>query len=134
MIWNAGSKSKSKSNAQAMECPSMATRATYEFKPDHKTFYIHNSGHPTGAAVYFAAMLSVNDRVYQTNASKFAEGNLCAEPTGSHEAHGDTDYRYTLDGATLVANRRVLWLQHEEWQTFFVGSVDEFIASYPPPS
>jgi hypothetical protein len=74
----------------------MSTRATYQFNGGH-TVYIHHDGYPTGAAVYFYNMLThPNER--GGFATRFIRANDGAELTGSHDSHGDTDYRYTLYG------------------------------------
>lgn len=77
----------------------MSTRATYEI--DGTTFYIHHDGYPTGAASYFMAALQyiVDDKPRAINSGfkdVFMRANDNAEITRSHEAHGDTDYRYTI--------------------------------------
>lgn len=84
----------------------MATRATYEICGT--TFYCHWDGYPTGAAQRFAAMVkamivadeSEIDGIERRNggyAFAFIRGVMDAESTEGHEAHGDTEYRYTLD-------------------------------------
>lgn len=88
----------------------MATRATYQI--DGTVFYCHWDGYPTGAAQRFAKMIgaltvpladdderrgidSMQDR-RGGMAYAFIRGNMDAEPTGSHDEHGDTDFQYAL--------------------------------------
>lgn len=73
----------------------MSTRATYEIREggNSHTFYIHHDGYPAGAAVYFQNMLKANGA---SLASRFIRGNERAEFTAGHEAHGDTEFKYTL--------------------------------------
>ncbi len=52
--------------------------------------------------------------------------------TISHDAHGDTEYQYTIHGqgpeARLVARERQWDVpESEEWKPFYVGSVNSFI-------
>lgn len=81
----------------------MSTRATY--KIDFTTFYIHHDGYPEGAAEYFEAALKFRDTCdidRAPNASfadDFMRANDRAELTESHDAHGDTEYRYTVTTA-----------------------------------
>lgn len=84
----------------------MATRATYQI--NKTTFYCHWDGYPTGAAQRFANMVKAltvvdEERNYDPIQDRrggfefaFIRGNLDAEPTECHQAHGDTEYRYTL--------------------------------------
>ena len=96
----------------------MATRATYQINSTF--FYCHWDGYQSGAAHRFALMLDALTRP-ETGARcsidaiedrrggleyAFIRGNLDAEPTESHEIHGDTEYRYTVkleaDGRTII--------------------------------
>lgn len=94
----------------------MATRATYQI--GDTTFYCHWDGYPRGAALRFINMVKAKvsfdkkeiDGMVQAKGGypfAFIRGNLDAEPTESHDAHGDTEYRYTLKiedrGAVLVS-------------------------------
>lgn len=94
----------------------MATRATY--KIDRQTFYCHWDGYPTGAAQRLANMVAALtqpagdddcdciDRRRGGMPFAFIRGNMDAEPTDDHDAHGDTEYRYTVrpyeDGRAFV--------------------------------
>lgn len=76
----------------------MSTRATYRFKGkyhDH-TIYIHHDGYPQGAAYYFYRMLMLENH-RGTFAERMIRANDGAELTKSHDYHGDTNYRYTID-------------------------------------
>jgi len=96
----------------------VSTRATYQI--GETVFYCHWDGYPTGAAQRFANMVAAHT-VAQTEKERsfdpcedrrggwpfaFIRGNLDAEPTEDHEAHGDTEFRYTLqseaDGTVYV--------------------------------
>ena len=86
----------------------MSTRATYHFTAtEHHqaiTFYIHHDGYPAGAAHYFASMLAL-DNERGGWPCMFLRANDGAEITASHEAHGDTEYRYTLDQRKRTVER-----------------------------
>lgn len=116
----------------------MSTRATYEFMPSgnglkaNKTaVYIHYDGYPEGAAVYFWTALRTHPNK-GCPATQFIRANPEAELTGSHETHGDTEFRYTIDGdrwedAGIKAEKRY----GKEWVAFYVGSVVGFLEKYP---
>ena len=77
----------------------MSTRATYQFKAEHKptvTLYVHHDGYPTGASSYFY------DTLIAEHSGVLAEQFLRAVPrseiTGSHDSHWDTAFRYTVTG------------------------------------
>ena len=104
----------------------MATRATYQFineLADTYTVYIHHDGDPEGAANYFkngdALIFDIND---------FIRANDAAEMTRSHEIHGDTDYRYTVEGTRIIAEESVNFT--DKFETFFDGSVAVFVQQY----
>lgn len=80
----------------------MSTRATYEFRstdgygPKSVTFYIHYDGYPEGAASYFRAALAFKCEAPNSNfADHFFRANR-TELTEGHNAHGDTEYQYTV--------------------------------------
>lgn len=109
----------------------MSTRATYQFnRPYSKpaTIYIHHDGYPSGAAFYFynAMMASGN-----LSAESLIRGNDRAEITESHDAHGDTEYRYTLDGDTLTVEERHTLIEFgsypKGWHTTYAGDWVEFV-------
>lgn len=109
----------------------MSTRATYLFEADLSNcrpavcFYIHHDGYPEGAAEYFlAALLHTNER--GGLAERFIRANENAEFTGSHQAHGDTEFRYTVNpDYTLLAEARVGF--SNEWRTHFYGNLLDFV-------
>lgn len=108
----------------------MSTRATYEFSTDRYravTLYIHHDGYPEGAAAYFhEASQCENPRGGM--ACRFIRAIEGAELTGGHEEHGDTEYRYTVRGDQLTAQRRVNF--SDPWQVFFVGNWWDFVNAY----
>ncbi len=110
----------------------MSTRATYQFKSGTQTLatiYIHHDGYPEGAAEYYFApcfeRFSVNS---------FFRANERAEITESHEIHGDTEYRYTVQDegqdSTIVAEKRVGDWNDPSWVEFFSGKLVDFINKY----
>jgi hypothetical protein len=89
----------------------MSTRATYrfigrDFTPT-VTIYIHSDGYEAGAAMYFHRMLKSELRGQP--AVKFIRANIEAEITESHDIHGDTAYRYDIEGSGPEA--RVTWFK-----------------------
>lgn len=84
----------------------MSTRATYRINGQY--FYTHYDGHESGAAERFAAMIEnltrPDDNEFHAVAERrgglafaFIRGNDDVEPTESHEAHGDTEFRYDVN-------------------------------------
>jgi hypothetical protein len=108
----------------------MATRATYNV--DGVCFYIHWDGYEAGAAAYFWAM-------YQAaiggskggHAEAFMRGNPSAELTESHDAHGDTEYRYELVGDALTVRKRSSWKGAPEFEAVWSGNWWDFINQNP---
>jgi len=103
----------------------MATRATYQFISEWSgthTAYIHHDGYPEGAAQYFYGTSTI------LNINAFIRSNIRAEMTASHEIHGDTEYRYTVEGTRLIAQNRVGFT--DKFDTFFDGSVADFVQGY----
>lgn len=80
----------------------MSTRGTYKFKGNRKdllpdTFiYVHYDNYPEGAAVHFYNLLTKPSK--GNMATQFIRANEHAEITKSHDCHGDTEYRYEIDG------------------------------------
>lgn len=117
----------------------MATRATYQI--NGTTFYCHWDGYPTGAAQRFANMVAAwtvaepdADRYFRGGvedrgggaAFAFIRGNLDAEPTDGHDAHGDTEYRYTLTAspsaaATIAVEKRYGDWDNASWSAIYTG-------------
>lgn len=104
----------------------MSTRGTYQFKLKHGpavTFYIHSDNYPAFAWIYLFRMHMHDGRGGLP--SDFIRANPESEITDSHEIHGDTEYRYTMDGATLTVHERVNYT--EVWHVIFRGHYAEFI-------
>ena len=112
----------------------MSTRATYVI--DGHGFYIHTDGYPEHAALYFLNMVKANaveikshpqikheymNRPRGGYAAHFLRGNCLAEFTEGHDAHGDTEYQYTMDGAGHLT---VYGVKENETAT---GLVSDFI-------
>jgi hypothetical protein len=97
----------------------MSTRATYLV--NGTPFYIHTDGYPEGAAEYFRQMIgaltapaadglavgAIADRRGGL-VHAFIRGNDRAEPTESHQAHGDTKYRWDVDDRRPEAKGEIL--------------------------
>lgn len=119
----------------------MSTRATYQFTGERTpglnhstptvTLYIHHDGYPEGAACYFWNMHHATSRD-RAPLVCFLRANECAELTESHEAHGDTEYRYTLRGSFLTASHRRLSDESRQFVGFFAGELHEFLNKYGP--
>jgi hypothetical protein len=112
----------------------MSTRATYlfkttnEFDPD-TCLYIHHDGYPEGAANYFLNAFSAGG----VDVCSMIRGNDGAEMTGSHETHGDTEFRYTIEGLFLTVDERVDF-ETNTFKTMFCGDWVDFINEYVPKS
>jgi hypothetical protein len=123
----------------------MATRATYEFhEPDKEPVwvYIHWDGYPEGAARYFSLWLKKEDPTVLA----FLKANRQGEVTEGHDAHGDTEYRYTVHLKGSTANGGVVpetWLKanekhygqtsstpFHEWEQIYNGPLQEFVSKY----
>lgn len=105
----------------------MSTRATYQI--GKICFYIHHDGYLEGAAYYFHNMFACkNPR--SGLAGRFFRGNENAEFTDSHRAHGDTEYRYTLDEKTMNLKVEAINYDHNKWNVAFDGSVVDFVNKY----
>lgn len=123
----------------------MSTRATYRFLTDGArdssysgaiTLYIHSDGYHAGAAEYFARAVAsqLGSESRGGIVEAFIRANAGAELTPNHEAHYDTEYRYTLSVGTnetnlLVQQRMHGWGEDEKptWRTSFGGSLVEFL-------
>lgn len=118
----------------------MSTRATYQFNNGDSnshfktlhTVYIHHDGYHSGAASYFYAALMHPSRCGGL-VDAFIRANDGAELTKSHEIHGDTEYRYYVEGdgptAMLRVSHRVNF--SEEWAVGYLGKLYEFITANP---
>ena len=109
----------------------MSTRATYEIRDgkNNHTFYIHHDGYPAGAAVYFQRMLKANGA---SLAERFIRGNDKAEFTVGHEAHGDTEWKYTLTRLKGVIYVTAAERQPNgvNWNLSRKVSIDQFLEPY----
>jgi len=111
----------------------MSTRATYQLPngdAGDSTMYIHADGYPEGAAVYF---LRMHHAAYKGGlAERFLRSNEEALLTESHEAIGDTEYRYTVkdDGSLTVMRWTVgAWQTHGRW-SHYAEFINETLAAY----
>tara|TARA_R110002072_G_scaffold36929_5_gene108430 strand:- start:2647 stop:2985 length:339 start_codon:yes stop_codon:yes gene_type:complete len=94
--------------------------------------YIHHDGYPTGAAEYFRKALFIAKTDRRPILEAFIAANTGAQITRSHQTHGDTEYRYTIDRKDVLVEKRISNFREEHgldnyWQTIFVGSIEEFI-------
>jgi len=104
----------------------MATRATYQFISEWSgthTAYIHHDGYAIGAAEYFK---SKDGCTAVGDINEFIRKNPAASLTLSHEAHADTDYRYTVVGNKLTAHKR----DGEMFKTYWEGDLTRFVDLY----
>lgn len=88
----------------------MSTRATYQFNStEHHsvTYYIHHDGYETGAAQYFVKALRQKNKRGGL-ATMFLRANPNCAFTDSHDGHGDTEFRYTVncDDLTMDGDKR----------------------------
>jgi len=100
----------------------MSTRATYQFIGNitgTHTAYIHHDGYPEYAFHY------IKD---SNNIDSFMANNERAEITESHELHGDTDYRYTIQNNIVLCQKRSY--ETNEFQVVFLGTIEQFVAKY----
>lgn len=111
----------------------MATRATYKFVGNNRqptvTFYIHHDGYPQGAAAHLrdAALAACKG----TMAEKFLRANEHAELTYDHDQHGDTDYRWTIDGSQITGQVRCVNEKRQEtYRGCYFGDLVQFINEY----
>lgn len=110
----------------------MSTRATYEFNSKNHpkvAVYIHYDGYPTGAAMYFYAALNAENQ-RGSFATRFVKSNELAELTESHDAHGDTEWRYTYDEATSVLHVSERIGFSEDWRQYYSGSLAAFVNAH----
>jgi len=116
----------------------MSTRATYRFSNtalagEDVTVYIHHDGYPMGAAEYFRKALDEKMDSGKPLLEAFITANRGALITRDHEAHGDTEYRYTTDGEHLIVDKRSTdivedWF-YTDWSRIYEGELDEFVIS-----
>lgn len=132
----------------------MSTRATYlitehAFHPA-VCFYIHSDGYPEYAFHYFQNAVAADDKSCNSSfAERFIRANDTAEFTSGHDAHGDTEYRYTYTpqvnepmrgrdlkaaGTLKVENSVYHEGKPETWETVFEAPLAAFIAKYDVPA
>jgi len=137
----------------------MSTRATYQI--NDTIFYIHHDGYVEGAAAYLLNMCRACNVIDNTGESfqvidqgqtrgglefAFIRGNGNCEPTDSHEAHTDTEYRYVVTSAKslsfmdsepmLKAYAKVYFevslggSNDYNWRLIYDGKLTDFINKY----
>lgn len=102
----------------------MSTRATYlfkgsEYRPD-VCLYIHHDSYESGAAYYLYNAFNSGGNV---SAESMIRGNDKAEITESHDAHGDTEYRYTINGNDLTVKK----VYGDTFKTIYTGDWVDFV-------
>jgi len=113
----------------------MSTRATYQFKPEDKwsptiTLYIHHDGYQEGAAAYAHEVAKYAGPTKGGIVERWIRalpGD--AEITRDHNAHGDTEYRYTFTNrGTQVKVQGCIYRKDEKsWTTLYEGPTAEWI-------
>ena len=110
----------------------MSTRATYllstAYDNDMVCFYIHQDGYPEGAANYFYNMHHCKN-AKAGFAGRFFRANANAEFIPCHEAHGDTEFCYTLNIRGLLK----AWKKeriNNQWDIFYQGAWYHFVNTY----
>lgn len=112
----------------------MSTRATYQI--NDQTFYIHHDGYPEGGAAYLFNMIKAKHQPHARGdwPMAFIRGNYNADITDSHEAHGDTEYRYTVTeyphSLELEVYARDMGHPVGGWKLHYVGNLTNFIVKY----
>jgi hypothetical protein len=86
------------------------------------TVYIHHDGYPSGAASYFYSMALLDKGGL---VERFIRANDGASLTPSHDAHGDTEYQYTVNGCDL--NAILTGYRVKDGMCIFSGPLWEFI-------
>lgn len=117
----------------------MSTRATYKFKytdeytPD-TTFYIHHDGYQEGASTYFYnALIHYINGNSKSLITSFVAANVDKVGfTRDHDAHGDTEYRYTVtdDKDLLVEALDNNILSEDVFNVVFSGTIKDFVNEY----
>ena len=114
----------------------MSTRATYTFSNtalagEDVTVYIHHDGYPMGAAEYFRKAMNEKLDSGRPLLEAFIAANDRAMITRCHEAHGDTDYRYTTDGKQIAIYYRKIEFTdegyNETWNLITKTNLEDFI-------
>ena len=100
----------------------MSTRATYQFIGNitgTHTAYIHHDGYPEYAFNYIKG---------NNNIDSFITNNEKAEITESHDEHGDTEYRYTIQNDIVVCQKRNF--DTDSFDIIFIGTIEQFVSKY----
>lgn len=116
----------------------MSTKATYEFTEEQTKrrppiIYKHHDGYPEGAACW---IYNAFKHRHRGAAAGFLRGNPESELTESHEIHGDTEYRYTIDTTdpawivTALAGRYNDDDDDKTWTPYFVGTLAAMLEKY----
>ena len=114
----------------------MSTRATYTFSNtalagEDVTVYIHHDGYPMGASEYFRKAMNEKIDSGRPLLEAFIAANDRAMITRCHEAHGDTDYRYTTDGKQITIYYRKIEFTdegyNETWNLITKTNLEDFI-------
>jgi len=120
----------------------MSTRATYQFKNligEKFTVYIHHDGYPEGASMYLYN--SCQGEPSDCNVNTFIRANKKAELTGSHESHGDTEYRYNIWIDDMTKTKMIEGYKREipvingvyqkpQWVTIYFGELIQFMRQH----
>lgn len=103
----------------------MATRATYSFARPHGpqvTVYKHWDGYPEGAADHLTDALT---------AEAFIRKHPDSEITAERDAHGDTEWHYSVHHYQDVWEKQILiwvmrrdWRDSDNWITVYDGPID----------
>jgi len=99
----------------------MGTRATYEWQPvakEPKTFYIHYDGYPEGAILYLETAMHNSYKNHTHPMTEF--GKLHGAEPSLRDAHGDTEYHYTMYFPPGESRLHVQWETRsygEEWES-----------------
>lgn len=116
----------------------MSTRATYLFNNtalagEPICVYIHHDGYPMGAAEYFRKAMNEKMDGGKPLLEAFITANDGALITRNHEAHGDTEYRYTTDGKNLQIEKREIVFNNngykELWFDIYNGDLHKFVVT-----
>ena len=115
----------------------MATRATYQIndtnKDQCKTFYIHWDGYPEGGAAYLYRML--NSEPAFTGFPRLSLWQIIGQRSEGHDAHGDTEYQYTVNVMPHTIHLTVYARDMEHypvggWKLHYSGAMTDFIRQH----
>lgn len=106
----------------------MSTRGTYRFQNDMEdvTIYVHHDNYPVGGAIYlYATLVKPSKGGMGTQFIRAIDG---AEITSCHTDHGDTEFRYDIEGDGPAAKLTVRGCCYDQWRVVFSGPIHEFLA------